>query len=618
MNNDLPAHLNEKLAHLSPKPGVYLFKDVKGEIIYIGKAKILKNRVRSYFQPGRILDAKQLRMVMRVHDLETIITDSEVEALILEANLVKEHKPRYNINLKDDKSFPYIRVTHEPFPRIFPTRRIIRDGSRYYGPYTDVDGMRAVLKTVRRMFSIRSCKLNLTADTIQGHKFTVCLDYHIKRCHGPCEGHISQQEYNQNIEYVIKFVQGRTGQIEEEMKTKIQTLAAALRFEEAARLRDQLNLIHMFQQRQKVVDQSMADRDMIAIAREEDDSCCVLFKIREGKIIARQHFYLTAPENEPDSAVLTAFLQQYYLKAQEIPREILLSHELGEELETIKLWLSQKRDEQVLVWQPKRGEKSHLMRLCERNACLLLDELKIQKEKSKDYTVASVKALQKDLFLEKSPRRIEAFDISNIQGADAVASMVCFVNGKPHKSDYRRFRIRGKSSPDDFAMMHEAVKRRFGRLLHDKIPLPDLVLIDGGKGQLSAALKALEELDIKDQPVIALAKRLDEVFAPGDPEPRNIRRDSSGLRLLQRIRDESHRFAITYHRLLRKKRTLVSILQEIPGIGPGRRDVLIKKFGSLKKIKQATVTDLSSIDGISKTLAETIVNFFQSLQNNAG
>jgi excinuclease ABC subunit C len=618
MNNDLPAHLNEKLAHLSPKPGVYLFKDVKGEIIYIGKAKILKNRVRSYFQPGRILDAKQLRMVMRVHDLETIITDSEVEALILEANLVKEHKPRYNINLKDDKSFPYIRVTHEPFPRIFPTRRIIRDGSRYYGPYTDVDGMRAVLKTVRRMFLIRSCKLNLTTDTIQGHKFTVCLDYHIKRCHGPCEGHISQQEYNQNIEYVIKFVQGRTGQIEEEMRTKIQTLAAALRFEEAARLRDQLNLIHMFQQRQKVVDQSMADRDMIAMAREEDDSCCVLFKIREGKIIARQHFYLTAPENESDGAVLTAFLQQYYLKAQEIPREILLSHELGEELETIKLWLSQKRNEQVLVWQPKRGEKSHLMRLCERNARLLLDELKIQKEKSKDYTVASVKALQKDLFLEKSPRRIEAFDISNIQGADAVASMVCFVNGKPHKSDYRRFRIRGKSSPDDFAMMHEAVKRRFGRLLHDKIPLPDLVLIDGGKGQLSAALKALEELDIKDQPVIALAKRLDEVFAPGDPEPRNIRRDSAGLRLLQRIRDESHRFAVTYHRLLRKKRTLVSILQEIPGIGPGRRDVLIKKFGSLKKIKQATVTDLSAIEGISKPLAETIVNFFQSLQDSAG
>jgi len=610
MNSKLSQRLQEKLENLSRSPGVYLFKDESGQVIYVGKAKVLRNRVRSYFQEGRNPDIKTDRLVAKIRDLETIVTDSEIEALILEANLVKEYRPRYNINLKDDKSFPYIRVTHEPFPRIFATRKIIRDGSRYYGPYTDVQSMRELLKTIKRLFPVRSCNLNLTDETIAAGKFKVCLDFHIKKCHGPCEGRISAEEYSQIIAYVTGFIQGKSQRVVEEIRARMQEAAAGRRFEQAARLRDQLQSVEAFQMRQKVVDANIRERDIIALAKDDEDACCVVFRLREGKIIGRQHFYLNGVEGESLSAIMAAFLKQYYSSAEEIPGEILLQADPAEERQAIREWLEKRRRGGVELTVPLRGEKAQMLGMCERNARLLLQELLLQKEKARDYVAGSVKSLQRDLNLATLPNRIEGFDISNIQGTDPVASMVCFVNGKPQRSEYRRFRIRSKSSPDDFAMMREVVGRRYKRQLEEKGVLPDLILIDGGKGQLNAALAALQELGLDGLPVAALAKRLDEVFVPGASDPLNIRRDSSGLRLFQRLRDEAHRFAISYHRQLRKKRTLLSELQSIDGVGAVRRNQLIQHFKTIKRIKEASVEELAIVEGISRALAEKIFGFY--------
>lgn len=610
MTASIPKNVRDKLDLLARKPGVYLFKNKRGEVIYVGKAKILRNRVRSYFQESRPLDPKTSRLVSHITDLETIITDSEVEALILESNLVKEYRPRYNINLKDDKTFPYIRVTNEPFPRIFPTRKLIRDGSRYFGPYTEVNSMRDLLKTVKQLFPLRSCNLALTPEAIQAGKFRVCLNFHIKKCHGPCEGHVSREEYQRTIDFIVGFIEGKSTRVVEEMTRQMHAAAAERRYEQAARLRDQLQAIQAFQQKQKVLDPKFRDRDIIAIAAEAGDACCVVFQVREGKIIGRQHFFLTGVPEDDFPAVTAAFVKQYYISREYIPAEILLPAPLGEETAAIRQWLADRRGESVELTAPLRGEKAQLLKMCDRNARLLLQEMQLQREKAEDYTAGSVKALQRDLLMDKLPLRIEAFDISNIQGTDPVASMVCFVNGKAHRSDYRHFRIRGKATPDDFAMMREAVSRRYSRLLAEKSPFPDLILIDGGKGQLNAALEALASVGVEKQPIVALAKRLDEVFAPGESESRNIRRDSPGLRLLQRVRDEAHRFAITFHRQLRKKRTLVSELEEIPGIGRARRDALLKAFKSLKQIRSAEVAELAAVAGITTRVAAQIWNHY--------
>jgi excinuclease ABC subunit C len=616
MTESVPKNVREKLDLLSKKPGVYLFRNKQGELIYVGKAKVLRSRVRSYFQEGRPRDAKTARLVSQIADLETIITDSEVEALILESNLVKEYKPRYNINLKDDKTFPYIRVTKEAFPRIFPTRKLIRDGSRYFGPYTDATAMRELLKTVKQLFPLRSCNLALTEETIQQGKFRVCLNYHIKKCHGPCEGHISREEYQRTIDFIVAFIEGKSTAVVEAMTREMHTAAAERKFEVAARLRDQVQAVQSFHQRQKVLDPTLRDRDIIAIAAEEGDACCVVFQVREGKIIGRHHFFLSGIADENLSSVTAAFVKQYYITREYVPSEILLPAALGDEAVPIRTWLSDKRRAAVELIFPQRGEKAQLLKMCDRNARLLLQEMLLQREKSQDdYTPPSLKALQRELALEKLPLRIEAFDISNIQGTDPVASMVCFVNGKSHRSDYRHFRIRSKSTPDDFAMMREAVSRRYSRLQKEEQAFPDLILIDGGKGQLNAALDALHSLGIVNQPVIALAKRLDEVFVPGETESRYIRRDSPGLRLLQRVRDEAHRFAITFHRSLRKRRTLVSELETIPGVGKVRRNALLKTFKSVKKIREAGIEELGTVAGIPEKLAETIWRFYHQTED---
>jgi len=611
MRKNLPKTLQDKLEALPTKPGVYLFKDAQGKVIYIGKAKVLRNRVRSYFQNGRLEGPKLARLRSRIADLETIVTDSEIEALILEANLVKEYRPRYNINLKDDKSYPYIRVTNERFPRIFPTRRIVKDGSRYFGPYTDVGAMRELLKTIHRIFPLRTCNYDLTEEAVAKRKYKLCLDYYIKKCDGPCEGLISEEDYNRIVEQVVNFINGKDRQVVHELRARMEHLANLRRFEEAARIRDQIQSIEQFQYKQKVVTDEPIDRDIVVLAVEDDDACGVVFKVRDGKILGRQHFYLKGVEHEPYENVVSSFVKQFYLKSDFVPEEIYLSGDIEDKAE-IEAWLSERRGGKVRLVIPKRGEKANLVEMALKNARLLLQELKLQKMQAKDFVPHSVRALQRDLRLKKPPRVIEAFDISNIQGTDPVASMVMFVDGQPKKSGYRKFKIRTKSSPDDFAMMAEAVERRYSRLLKEGGPLPDLILVDGGKGQLSTTVRVLEKLGIRDLPVAALAKRLDEVFVPGSPDPQNIPKTSSGLKLLQRLRDESHRFANTFHQQLRRKRTTQSVLDLIPGVGPARRRALIKYFGSVSAIKEATLDEIASVEGIPESLAEQIWKFFHA------
>jgi excinuclease ABC subunit C len=601
--------LQEKLDNLPKKPGCYLFKDSKGKIIYIGKAKVLQNRVRSYFQNGRLEGPKLERLKSKIADLETIVTDSEMEALILEMNLIKEYKPRYNVNLKDDKSYPYIRVTNERFPRIFPTRKIVRDGSRYFGPYTDVGAMRNLLKSVKRLFPIRSCNYDLTEEAVAKKKYKLCLDYYIKKCDGPCEGLIGENEYKETVEQIVKFINGKNNQVVVELKEKMWRLAEAKRYEDAARVRDQIQSIEEFQYKQKVVTDDATDRDIVTVAMEGEDACGVVFKVRDGKILGRQHFYLNGVEEEPYEHVVAAFLKQFYLKSDFIPEEIYLPVEIPE-TEPVESWLSEKAERAVRLIHPKIGQKAKLMEMSTKNARLLLEELKLQKLKQKDYIPHNVKALQRDLRLKHPPRRIECFDVSNIQGTNPVASMVTFVNGRPKKSDYRRFKIKIKETPDDFAMMAEAVRRRYSGSLAEKLEPPDLILVDGGKGQLSTVVEVLTKLNRSEWPVAALAKRLDEVFVPGASDPQNIPKTSSGLKLLQHIRDEAHRFAVTYHRTLRRKRTIQSAVDAIPGVGPARRRALIKHFGSVNSLREAAVDEIELVEGISQDLAKKIWEHF--------
>ncbi|MBC8180414.1 excinuclease ABC subunit C [candidate division KSB1 bacterium] len=597
--------LNEKLKTISKSPGVYLFKDKNKKVIYVGKARILRNRVRSYFQSSKIGDAKTQRLISKIIDFETIVTDSEMEALILEANMIKEYKPRYNVNLKDDKSFPYIRVTYEKFPRIFPTRKIKKDGSKYFGPYTDVSTMRELLKVAKRIFPIRTCNLDLTEKNITAGKFKVCLNYHITKCMGPCEGLINEKEYSEIVKYVIDFINGRDNTVVEELQNKMDRLSHNYQFEKAAAVRDQIKSIKDFIYRQKVITPESIDRDLFVAYAEDDDACAVIFKIREGRIVGRQHYFMTGVEGETLDRIIGHLLIRYYQHADFIPGEIYLPLRL-EENENIEKWFFERLNSKVKISCPQRGEKAKLMRMAFQNAKLLLQELKLQRFKDKDFIPHSLKALQRDLRLSRPPKRIEAFDISNIQGTDPTASLVTFINGQANKNEYRHFKIRTKSTPDDFAMMNEVIERRYSRQLKENQTLPDLIMVDGGKGQLSAALKVLEKLNIKEQPIIGLAKRLDEVFVPGASDAQNIPRTSSGLRLLQRIRDESHRFAVEYHRKLRSKRSTHSELDEIIGIGESRKKKLIHHFGSLKKLKAASLEEIKGVKGIPESLAERI------------
>ena len=589
--------LEYKLKRVPQKPGVYLFKNQDSKILYVGKAKNIRSRLRTHFNSGSDRDLRHKKLMSKVADFEYIITDTETEALILEANLIKEYKPRYNVNLKDDKTYPYIRVTTEFFPRVFITRKIVKDGSLYFGPYTDVKSVRKLMTAVQRIFPLRTCSRVINNETISKHKHRACLNYQIGKCMGPCEGKISREDYLRNLDQVVKFIKGKNSVLINELKSKMSRCAEQMKFEEAARLRDEIRAIERFTSHQKVVDSINSNRDIITIASEKSISCCVVFIVREGRIINRLHFYLENRENHPDSEVMATFIKQYYLTNDFIPDEILLPFELEEKIE-IEKWLTHKKSSRVRINIPVRGKKSRLIGMCTRNAELLLKEILIQKETIQNQPSKSVQILQKDLNLKKPPVRIEAFDISNIQGTDSVASLVVFENGKPKKSQYRKYKIKTVDGPDDFRSMAEVVERRILRLKKENKPMPDLFLIDGGKGQLSAVFEVLKRMELEHQPVIGLAKKLEDVFVPNNPDPQNISKSSPGLYLLRQIRDESHRFAVTFHRQKRKKRTLHSVLDDIPGIGEKRRNKLLKAFGSVKEIQKASVSELEAVVGV--------------------
>lgn len=598
--------LKAKLKSLPKKPGVYMMKDSRGRIIYVGKAKSLKNRVRSYFQDSLPPDPKQKALIKKISDFDLLVADSEMEALILESNLIKEHKPRYNVNLKDDKRYPYLKVTvDEDFPRILVVRRVKKDKAKYFGPYTNVRGMRQTLRLLRRIFQVRSC--NFALPSKKKHK--LCLDYHIKRCQGPCEGLVKKDEYRGMIKDVCLFLSGKNTELIKELKRKMEKTAEAERYEEAARIRDQIKFLESVMHRQKVVETEKKDRDIIALSQEGKDVSVAALQIREGVMIGRQNFHVLASTKISQGEILSNFLRRYYMHSPIIPQQIILPSDPNDR-KMIQKWLKQKREANVEFVTPKKGKKYKLLEMAQKNAKLLLDELLLQKKEREKKIPEPVATLKKDLYLEKAPREIAGIDISNIGGKDAVGSLVYFSDGKPKKSEYKRFRIKTVATQDDFAMISEVVKRYYGSLIESRKSFPDLVLIDGGKGQLSLALQALNSLGIKDQKIMALAKRIDEIFLPGKPDPLMIKKDSSSLKLLKRVRDEAHRFAISYHKLLRKKRTVASELDKIPGVGEKRRKVLLTKFGSVKRIKETTLEELLKTDNITKRTAQEIYKYF--------
>jgi len=591
----------DRAAHIPDKPGVYLFKDDRGRILYVGKAKSLNKRVRSYFQRGQ--PTKVMAMLQRAQELDFIVTDSEIEALILECNLIKQHRPRYNVVLKDDKNYPYIKITvNEEFPRVLITRRQLKDGARYFGPYTRAGAMHDTLRLLKKLFPFRSC----TQQRFTNRR--PCLNFHIKRCLAPCTGQVDRERYAAVIREVCLFLEGRHDELVKDLTARMQEAAERLEFERAAELRDQIQAIEQVVARQKIVSTRLEDRDVVALARQGDTGQAVVFQVRQGKLVSEESLTLRGTADKSEEDVLAAFVKQYYSCASFIPPEILLNRSLGEEEEVIAAWLTAARGGKVRLETPRRGQKRELVAMAEKNASLLLAQEVVKEARDARVLAEVARALD----LPSPPRRMEAFDVSHLQGREAVASMVVFQDGRPKPDAYRRFRVRSKG-PDDFAAMGEVVARRFARAGDPKFaPLPDLVLIDGGKGQLTAALKAMEAAGYGEIPVFALAKEEELIYAPGRSEPIRLCRDAAALHLLQRLRDEAHRFAVEYHRAARTKKTLGSLLEEIDGIGAARRRALLKAFGSLEAIKRASVEELARVPGMNRKVAEAVHRFLNS------
>ena len=594
-------NIKNALAVLPDKPGVYLMHDAEGKVIYVGKAVVLKNRVRSYFRNLASHTPKVKAMVAKIAEIETIVTSSEVEALILECNLIKKYRPRYNISLKDDKTYPYLKVTlQEDFPRLHMTRRLSRDGAKYYGPYADAGAMYATMKLLKTMFPLRSCR-RMNPDR-------PCLNYHIKRCLAPCAGYVSKEEYGKMIKSVCMVLDGRTTELERDLKQRMQEAAEEYAFEEAARLRDQLHAVERLNESQKAVTNNGGDMDVVGFAQDMTGNCLQIFFVRKGKLIGRDNFFLQDGGDTPQE-VLTAFLKQYYNEATFVPREIVLPRlPEPEEQQLIELWLRQKAERKVELIQPQRGVKRELLQLANDNAQKLLDERLRKGSLSLKNDAQAAEELQLALGLEHSLERMDCFDISHTQGSETVASMVVFRNGSISKKDYRKYKIiSAEGKPDDFKSMQEVVYRRY----RDYEDLPNLVVIDGGKGQLSSALEVIRGLGLADLPVVGLAKREEEIFLPHQSTSILLDRDSAALHLIQRIRDEAHRFAITFHRKLRGKRNLVSVLDHVEGIGPKRRQALWKAFKTLDAMKAASVEELAAVEGMNSTAAQTLYDFFR-------
>ena len=590
----IPDIVAGKLAHLPDSPGVYLWKDAAGLVLYVGKAKSLRSRVRSYFASDHETSVKTRHLVRLICDVETIVVPSEAHALILENNLIKEYKSRFNIALRDDKSYPYIKVTlNEPYPRVFVTRRFQSDGARYFGPYTDVGAMRRALNVVKRIFTVRSCRYDMPAEMPE----RACLDWHIGRCKAPCIGLQSLVDYRAMIGDVVQFLDGRPEEVTRRVRAMMEAASAALEFERAAELRDALLKLETIEEPTVVMQVEGGDRDVVGFARDGDDACVSILRIRGGKLLARDHRYLSNAEGEPDDAILVAYLLQHYQQQPERARELLLPFEMAE-LALVETTMGSSR---LLV--PQRGAKRELMDLAMQNARHLLEEMKLTSEESDERATDPVYDLQRELGLSVVPRSFVCFDISHAQGRDVVASMVWFENGRPKRSEYRKFKVEGEWGNDDFASMNEVVTRYFSRRVAEELPLPDLCVIDGGKGQLHAAQDALAAIGLASQPLASLAKKEEEVFLPGRSESLRLSRRSPGLRLLQMARDEAHRFAVTFQRSRRAKRTVTSQLLEIPGVGPSRRRALLKEFGSVQGVKDAGLQAVASVPGFSITLA---------------
>lgn len=594
-------NIRKALAVLPEKPGVYLMHDAEGKVIYVGKAVVLKNRVRSYFRNLASHTPKVKAMVAKIAEIETIVTSSEVEALILECNLIKKYRPRYNISLKDDKTYPYLKVTvQEDFPRLLVTRRQSRDGAKYYGPYADAGAMHATVKLLRSMFPLRTCR-KMNPDR-------PCLNYHIKRCLAPCAGCIGRSEYQQMIKSVCMVLDGRTTELERDLKRAMQEAAENYAFEEAARLRDQLQAVERLNETQKAVTNNGGDMDIIGFGKDMTGLCLQIFFVRNGKLMGRDNFFLEDAGDTSDE-VITAFIKQYYNEATFVPHEIVVPYlpEAAEQ-QLIENWLAEKAQRKVVLLLPQRGVKKQLLELANTNAVKLLEERLRKGNLSLTSDVQAAEELQHILGVEHSLARMDCFDISHTQGTETVASMVVFRNGSPSKKDYRKYKIvSAEGKPDDFKSMKEVVYRRY----KDYEDLPSLVIIDGGKGQLSSALEVIRGLGLAELPVVSLAEREEEIFIPHQSKSIVLDRDSAALKLIQRIRDEAHRFAITYHRKLRSKRNLVSVLDHVEGIGPKRRQELWKAFKTLDAMKAATVEELADVEGMNYAAAQTLYDFFR-------
>jgi excinuclease ABC subunit C len=593
-----PPAVLAKVPHLPETPGVYLWKDAEGKVLYVGKAKRLRSRVRSYFTADPASSVKTQALVRLIDDVDTIVVPDEAHALILENTLIKEYRPRFNIALRDDKSYPYIKVTvAEPFPRVFVTRRWVDDGSRYFGPYTDVGAMRRALNVVNRIFTVRSCHYDLPGDAPE----RPCLDYHIGRCLAPCVALQSMEAYRMMIDEVLLFLEGRTAEVIRRVRQRMQNASNAMDYERAAELRDALHHLEQMEEPTVVLRVEGGDQDAVGFARDGDDACVVVLRIRAGKLVARDQRFLENVEGESDGAILEAFLAGPYLTASDRAPELLIPMDF----EDRPLLEESLRTTRIRV--PQRGPRRELLGLAEQNARHLLEEFKLASSEADERATNPVYELQRELGLTRVPRSLVCFDISTNHGTDTVASCVWFDNGRPRRAEYRKFRIKTVEGSDDFASMREVIGRYFRRRIQEERPLPDLVVVDGGRGQLSAAQQALVELPL-DLPLVSLAKKEEEVFIPGRLESLRLPRRSPALRLLQQARDEAHRFAVTFNRTRRKARTVTSRLLELPGIGPKRRRALLTAFGSLEGVRGASPEAIAAIPGFSVASAARLLD----------
>ena len=616
-------NIEDELKKLPSQPGVYLMHDAKDEIIYVGKAVSLKNRVRQYFQSSRNKSAKIEQMVSRIARFEYIVTDSEMEALVLECNLIKEHQPRYNTMLKDDKAYPYIKVTvGEDFPRVMLARTMKKDKNRYFGPYTSAGAVKDTIDLIHKLYKIKTCSRNLPRDT---GKERPCLNYHIKQCDAPCQGYISKEEYGENIRQVLEFLNGRYDGVLKNLEEKMKAASDAMDFEKAIEYRDLLSSVKKVAQKQKITSSNMEDRDIIAMARDDMDAVVQVFFVREGKLIGRDHFRMSVATAETKGQILSSFVKQFYAGTPFLPKELWVQYEL-EDMELIGQWLSARKGQKVRITVPKKGDKERLVELAEKNAALVLIQDNERNKREEMRTIGAMNQVAQWLGLE-NVRRMEAFDISNISGYESVGSMVVFENGRPKRSDYRKFRIKTVIGPNDYASMKEVLARRFTHGMEEQKQLknqgvekefgsftrfPDLLMMDGGKGQVNIAMEVMEQLGLSI-PVCGMVKD-DNHRTRGlyyQNEEISIDRHSEGFRLITRIQDEAHRFAIEYHRSLRSKSQVRSILDEIPGIGDTRRKSLMRSFQSLDAVREASVEELCQVPGMNRAAAESVYQFFR-------